>query len=142
MTLGKLLLFLKNLDLLDQTVTRESVSIIFAQRCPDKFADFAGFVDILYKVHKLFDHPFHYEIVNKKDNQKPHKHQKFQAFIQERIFDKQEQLNNADDSKGSSLARLNTTESDLYSIDNLALQILEDHHEELKKVKSLLKIVL
>jgi len=134
MTLGKLLLFLKQLDVIDQVVTREEISIIFAQRCPEKFADFAGFVDILYKIHKLYNQPSHYEIANRRIHNQYVKHQKFQVFLQEKIFDKQELLMNNIEETKSSLSRLNTTESDLYSIDNLALQVLEDHHDELKKV--------
>jgi len=129
MTLGKLLLFLKNFGILENNITRESVSIIFVKRCPDKFADFAGFVDILYKIHKMSD--FIYE---PSDYNPYEKHSNFQNFLQAKILERQDEVMHTLTDSLASFTRLNTTESDMFCADRQALQAFEIHDEMLRKV--------
>jgi len=52
MTLGKLYVMLKAFNLFGDNLDKERASVFYSRRCPSKLADFAGFVDILYKVSK------------------------------------------------------------------------------------------
>lgn len=52
LTLGKLYFFLKDFNILTEAVGKERVSLMFTKRCPNKLMDFAGFVDVLYKICK------------------------------------------------------------------------------------------
>lgn len=52
MTYLKFLAFMKNFNLFNQIITKESLAIIYAKRCPNKTIDFAAFVDILFKISK------------------------------------------------------------------------------------------
>jgi len=52
MTLGKLYVMLKAFNLFSDNLDKERASVFYSRRCPSKLADFAAFVDILYKVSK------------------------------------------------------------------------------------------
>lgn len=53
MTLTKLYNFMKEYSLFNETLNKEMVSVVFAKRCHGRLADFAAFIDILYKFNKL-----------------------------------------------------------------------------------------
>ena len=134
MNLGKLLFFMKELRMFDDKVTREEVTLNFVKRCPEKFADFGAFIDILYKIYKTSNFSSEFEILNNEHDSQPTRYQMFQLYIQTKIIDKQDQLPPLSEDSRSSFIKINTTETDLNKYDQQAFRVLEGYDETIKKV--------
>jgi hypothetical protein len=123
MNLGKFFVLLKAFDLFSDNLNKERASVIFTKRCPGKLADFAGFVDILYKVSKT----------TVEESQITDKNRFFQSFL-DRILARYQEVINVEKDKHPKVSSVFGVE---YGPDNEGLKILESQDGLMKHLFTL-----
>ena len=118
--LSKFKSFLKDFDLLNEFVTLERVQVMYAKRCPVKTIDFPAFIDIIYKISKLYD-------INADD-----RNMRYQIFLDEYFMAKYEDILESKSSQ-SKLDNIKVFGRE-YIPENESLRVLEGHDNLLRHV--------
>lgn len=122
MNLGNLLHFLKDFSLTNENLTRESVSLMFTKRCPNKSIDFPGFIDILFKMSLATQTPA--ATKNERNTQ-------FQAYLDHYILSQHSDV--LERQLSPRLPKVIAFGRE-YGLENEALRTLEGHDDLLKHV--------
>jgi len=120
MNLGKLLVFVKDFNLLNKNLSKESLTLIFSNRCPSKIIDFPAFVDILFRMSK--------RVQTSDDN---NKNLNFQVYLDNFILSQHQDILKKQLSPRFAPILAFGQE---YGPENEALRILEGHDELFKHV--------
>jgi len=125
LTYGRFLNFAKDFGLLNNQITKEIVSIIYARRCPNKNIDFAAFIDILFKMSKQ---------QNFEKESKSSSEAKFRLYLDKNVLNKhQELLNQQQQNKGPRLSEV----QELQGKEEIAINILKRNNQLLNHIFTL-----
>lgn len=117
-----LIKMLRDFCILNEKVTKERVMIIYSKRCNRNLIDFGSFIDILYKISKVFD------------QSTPDKHERYKRFLEEQLINQISEVLGKKPYKPS-ISRIQVFGNE-YSLENQALRLFEGYDDLLKHVLS------
>lgn len=120
MSCNTLIKMLRDFGILNEKLTKEAVMILYSKRCNRNLIDFGAFLDILYKISKLFS------------NDTEDRNLRFQNFLEEYLIAKIPEVLGKKPYR-TSISKIQVFGNE-YSLENQALRLFEGYEDLLKHV--------